>query len=90
MSVPKKILDKLPEGFADAIEGSAVEEIRKRVLEAENHLFEIEQEKDKDENLKRAKEELKLISSAYNEAKKVSNAKIKFCMHIAEGRGVKI
>jgi len=88
--ISDKVLKKLPEGFADAMMASDTEDIKKKILESEGHIYEIDKEKEADEKLKAARESLKELGAAYREAKATANAKIKYCMYVLESRGVKM
>lgn len=83
-------LKKLPEGFAEGMASADTDELKAKILESEQHIYEIDAEKSADENLQRVKEEAKLLGSAYREAKSTESAKISYCLHVLESRGVKI
>lgn len=87
MSFPKKYLSKLPSGFAEEIQSMSKEEIDKKILLCENHIYEVESAKDLDENLKAAKEHVKDLSSSYSETKSNETAKIKYCIYVLTERG---
>lgn len=87
---PKKLLDKLPEGFVEGMESADTEELKKKIIESESHLYEIDKEKDNDMNLKKAREEVKNIALPYRDARNTAAAKIKYCMYVLKGRGVNV
>ena len=87
---PSKLLEKLPEGFADGMQSADTEEIKKKILESEGHLYEIDIDQGKDEKLAAAKDDVKLLSKAYRDAKKTEATKIKYCIFVLETRGVHI
>jgi hypothetical protein len=87
---PKKILDKLPEGFVESMESADTDEIKQKIVESESHIYEIDKEKENDMNLKKAREEVKNLASAYKDARNCSTAKIKYCIYVLKGRGVNV
>lgn len=87
---PKKYEKKLPDGFTDAVESMSVEEIKKKILESEGHIYEVEKAKDDDHDLVKAKDEVKAIMEPYKEAKLTETAKIKYCLFILDSRGASV
>ena len=64
-------------GEADSLDQDGLERI---ILEAEKSIEEQEKLADADESLKTAKENVKLLGSAYSDAKKYQMAKLKYCL----------
>jgi hypothetical protein len=87
---PAKYEKKLPDGFTDTVASMSVDEIKKKILESEGHIYEVENAKDDDNDLVKAKEEVKQISEPYKEAKSTETAKIKYCLYILESRGASV
>ena len=90
---PKRYMTKLndlAEGFTDAVDQSDLEDIKKRILAAENNIHTVEQDKETNEKLLKAKEELKEMTAPYRETKSVEMAKIKYCFYVLENRGQKV
>lgn len=85
-----KKLNSLATGYTDTIDGADTEEIKKKILSAENNIFEIDNEKDNNDKLKDLKAEIKKINGPFQEAKSLETAKIKYCLHILTNRGVNI
>jgi len=88
MSFPDKFLKKLPEGFADNMAAADTEELKSKILESERHIYEIDHERENNEELTRARENLKNISQPFRDAKATETAKIKYCLHVLQDRGV--
>jgi hypothetical protein len=70
----KKIIAKLPTGFAEDAAGMNGDQLRAEIIKAETSLRTVDQE-------------MKALSSAYNEAKKAQRAKIAYALHVLEERG---
>ena len=87
---PAKYSKKLPTGFSDKVEGLTTEEIKKEILLAEEHIYEVDKAKDEDEKLKQVKEMAKEIAEPYAESKGIESAKIKYCLFMLASRGVSI
>ncbi len=87
---PKKFANKLPPGFEDAANSMSNEDLKKKIVECEGHIYKLERAKSEDAALSKAKEEVKEISLPYSEGRASENAKIKFCMYLLEGRGQEI
>lgn len=83
----KKIIAKLPPGFAEDAAGMDREQLRAEVMRANISLRQVEQEMKADEKLTGARELVKDFSAAYNEAKKAQRAKIAYSLHVLEERG---
>lgn len=83
----KKIIAKLPTGFAEDCAGRNGEQLRAEIIRAETSLRWVDQEMKADEKLTGAKELVKDLSSSYNEAKKCQRAKIAYSLHVLEERG---
>jgi len=82
-----KILNKLASEFIDSANGKTTDELRKEILKAEEALSEIEKAKASDHKLNGAKDLVKELSGPYRESANVANAKIKYAIHMIEGRG---
>lgn len=85
-----KILNKFAGEFLDAANGKSDDDLRKEILKAEGSIYEIEQQRDSDIKLSGAKDLVKELSAPYKESKNIENAKIKYCIHLLESRGVQI
>lgn len=84
----KKIAD-IPD-FIDSINAADTEDVKKKLLEAEGHIFEIEKSVENDAELQDAKEKAKEFAKPYRESKGIETAKIKYCLYILESRGVNL
>jgi|ERR1700722_4520352 len=87
---PDKYLKKLEQEFVDSLTAMDTEEIKKRVLEAESNIYEMESAKEKDAELSDAREKVKELSKVYRETKATDTAKIKYCLFVLENRGVNL
>lgn len=83
----KKVIAKLPTGFAEEAAGMNEEQLRAAIITAETSLKWVDQEMKADEKLTGAKGLVKDYSAAYNEAKKAQRAKIDYSLHVLEERG---
>lgn len=83
----KKIIAKLPVGFAEDAAGMNGDQLRAEIIKAETSLRTVEHEMKADEKLTGAKELVKDFSGAYNDAKKAQRAKIAYALHVLEERG---
>lgn len=84
----KKIAD-LPD-FVDGINSMDVEEIKKKILEAEQNIYEVENAKENDKELVSAREKVKQFSGPYRDTKSIETAKLKYCLYILETRGISL
>jgi hypothetical protein len=90
---PQKYLKKLNEfahGYVESAESATTEEIKKFILSSEQNIYEIENEKDNNANILKMKEDLKQATAPFTEAKTTETAKIKYCLYVLDGRGVRI
>ena len=83
----KKIIAKLPAGFAEEAAGLSATQLRAEIIKAETAIRWTEQEKAADEKLSGARSLVKDLSAPYNEAKGAQTAKIKYSLHVLEERG---
>lgn len=88
--LPTKYKKQLPDDYLETIGSMETEELKKRVLESEGKIFEIESDKEFNDEIQKAKEELKKLTGPYSDAKKQENAKIKAILFTLENRGVEI
>ena len=82
----KKIKD-LPD-FVGAIDSMDTDEVKRKILESESHLVDIEKACESDEELQQAREKVKEYGKPYRDGKSIETAKIKYCMYVLESRGV--
>lgn len=85
---PKKMLDRLPEGWADSANSMKEDELKKVVFECAGNIHTINQAKGNDEKLNGAKELARNLSAPYRDAKNAQQAKIDYAIWLLEGRGV--
>ena len=78
----KKIIAKLPVGYAEEASGMDGDALR-----AETSIREVEKEQTGDEKLQGAREIVKDIVGSYNDAKRAQRAKIAYSLHLLEERG---
>lgn len=83
----KKIIAKLPVGFAEDAAGMDADALRAVIIAAETSLRNVEQEMKANEKLTGARELVKDFMAPYNEAKKAQRAKIAYALHVLEERG---
>ena len=81
------MIAKLPAGYAEDAAGMNGDQLRAEVMRAETSLRWVRQEMKADEKLTGARELVKDLSAAYNEAKKAQRAKIDYSLHVLEERG---
>ena len=87
---PKKYKTKLPTTFEEECESASEEDLRKKIVQCEGHIYSLDKDKDEDSKLNSAKELVKELSEPYAEAKGIETAKIKFLCYVLESRGVRI
>ena len=83
----KKIMAKLPSGFAEDVEGYSKQKLKDALLQSQVNIRNIEQEREEDEKLRGAKEILKDLSAPYKDAIGAQKAKIAYILHILDERG---
>ena len=83
----KKIAAKLPSGYAEEAAGMSGSQLRDEIIKAETSLHEVDKELKADEKVTGARELLKDLVGAYNDAKKAQRAKIQYAIHLLEERG---
>lgn len=88
LDFPAKYEKKLPTGFKEDADSFDVEKLKKTIIECESNIVTVDREMQQDEKLQAAKDLVKDLSSAYRDAKNCQTAKIKYCLHLLEGKGV--
>lgn len=83
----KKIISKLPVGFAEEAAGMDRERLRAEVMKAEIALRDVDAEMKANEKLRGAREVVKDFMAPFNEVKKAQRAKIAYALHVLEERG---
>lgn len=83
----KKIIAKLPTGYAEDCAGMNGDQLRAEIIRAETSLRWVNQEMRADEKYQGAKELAKDLGAAYREAKGAQSAKIAYSLHVLEERG---
>ena len=83
----KKIIAKLPTGFVEEAAGLDGDALRAAIVRAEERIRETEREQGQDEKLAGAREIVKDLAGAYNDAKRAQRAKIAYALHLLEERG---
>lgn len=83
----KKIIAKLPVGFAEDAAGMDGDALRAEIIRAETSIREVEREQGQDEKLQGAREIVKDIVGSYNDAKRAQRAKIAYSLHLLDERG---
>jgi hypothetical protein len=83
----KKIIAKLPTGYAEDCAGMSGDQLRAEIIKAETSLKWVRQEEKADEKLQGAKELVKDLGGAYRETKSAQAAKIACSLHVLEERG---
>lgn len=91
-SFPQKYLNKLKGSteFLETVESLDTEEMKKKILECEQNIYEIENAKENDTKLTSAKTEAKEFAAPYTESKNIEAAKIKYCLFLLEQRGISL
>lgn len=89
---PSKFMKKIKDipDFLDGINAMDTEEIKKKILETEGHLYETDNAKEADTELISAKEKVKEFSAPYRDTKSIETAKLRYCIYILESRGVSL
>lgn len=83
----KKIIAKLPVGFVEDAVGMDGDALRAEIIRAETQIREVEREQGQDDKLQGAREIVKDIVGAYNDAKRAQRAKIAYSLHLLDERG---
>src|SRR5262249_51912902 len=83
----KKIIAKLPTGYAEDAAGMDGDQLRREIIRAETALPGVEKELRADQKLQGAREVLKDLVGAYNEARRAQRAKISYSLHLLDERG---
>lgn len=85
---PDKFLDKIDEEFVNGVQSMDTDDIKKKILEAEQNIYDIDIAKESDLELESIREQAKKISAPYREGKTKEACKIKYCLYILESRGL--
>lgn len=83
----KKVIGKLPTGFADDAAAMSADELRQCIVDATANIERIKGEQAADEKLTGAKELVKDYSAGYREARVAQEAKVSYCHHLLAERG---
>lgn len=90
---PKKYSKKISESdaeFLDNVMSLETEDIKKKILECEGNIYEVESAKDADEELIKTREKVKEMAAPYKETKSLEAAKLQYCLFVLEERGVEL
>lgn len=87
---PQNAAKKLPEGFADTVESMTDQELNKKILEAEENIYKIDDDLSTNEKILSTKNDLKEMVAPYRETKKQEQSKILYCLYLRESRGSQI
>lgn len=82
-----KMMRLLPTGVAEEMERLGEDELRDVIAQSENNVREQEELRRGDQELARAKMEVKDLGSGYRDAIKVQRAKQRLAAHLLAGRG---
>jgi hypothetical protein len=85
---PSKYEKKLPTGFKEDADSFDIDKLKQVIIESETNIVTIDREMQQDEKLQGARGLVKDLSASYKEAKSSQTAKIKYCLHLMEGKGV--
>ena len=83
----KKIIARLPVGFAEDAAGMDREQLRAEVMKANIALRDVDAEMKANEKLQGARELVKDFMAPFNEVKRAQRAKIDYALHVLEERG---
>lgn len=83
-----KVIKKLPEGFTSIVDGAKDQDLKSMLCQCEANIYTIDDAKEQDVKLSKAKEEVKELAAPYREAKSVQSAKITYILHSLESRGL--
>lgn len=83
----KKIIAKLPTGFAEEADKMSDTKLKDLMLQCETNIESIEKSQDEDDRLKGARELVKEMSAPYRDAKSAQRYKIKYVLHLLGERG---
>lgn len=83
----KKVMGKLPTGFADEAAAMNSDALRQCIVDATANIERIDAEQSADEKLQGAKELVKDFSAGYREARTAQAAKVSYCHHLLAERG---
>lgn len=86
-SFDPKWKNKLPDGWMDGAEAMTTDDLKKKLLECENTIVSTEKDMDTDARLEAAKQDAKLLASAYKEVLTEQKAMIKAVVFILNSRG---
>ncbi len=84
---PEKLLKKVPPDFVSAASSMSVDELKKVLVECEAELYNIDKERDADEQLTAAKNVAKDLGKGYRDVKVPVSAKLKYTMYMLDSRG---
>lgn len=83
----KKIIAKLPTGYAGEAAAMGAEELRREVLTATGRKNRIVRERDHNEELQKAKELAKSLAGAFSDAIKTEDAKLAYLTYLLDDKG---
>lgn len=86
---PKKYSKLIPD-LIESMSSADTEDLKKKILEAEGNLYDIDAAKIADEALLKAKEHAKELAASYRESRAIEIAKIQLALYILEDRGVNL
>lgn len=89
---PEKYMKKIADipDFVDGINSMDTDEIKRKILEAEGNIYDIDKAKEADKELVSAREKVKEFSKPYRESKGIETAKLQYCLFVLESRGISL
>lgn len=84
---PKDPFAEVPQDFRDAMMSADDKTVNDRIAEIAKNDAALQEAKDKDEDLKSIRSQLKVAGAVYSEGKKANKQKIMYLRKILEGRG---
>jgi hypothetical protein len=89
---PKKYMSKIEdlEGFVDGINGMDTDDIKKAILVCEGRIYEVDQAKQNDEELEKARLHSRELAAPYRETAGIEKAKMQYMIFSLEQRGISL
>jgi small-conductance mechanosensitive channel len=87
-SFPKKYASKLPDGFQEQADSMSTEELKKKLVQAEQVISSTDKDMENDLRLEDAKKQVKELSADYKETINSYQAVVRYIVYVLNNRGV--
>jgi plasmid replication initiation protein len=78
---------KLIQHLTESLDSMSTDDLKEAIVKSQKSISDVEKDMEADEHLAALKEEIKQISGAFSDVKKIENAKSMYCVFLLRSRG---